>query len=88
MTLIFPNNQSAHNHDYDYDLLCALVIDYVHYKRNTSYSATIFGRTSRPVIFCFKPNFVDQSVPYEARQQRVKFRGSSSNIPFARAVFR
>ena len=32
MTLIFPNTQSesAHYHEYDYDLLIARAIDYVH----------------------------------------------------------
>ena len=31
-------------------------------------------RTGKPVISCFSPNFVDRSVPYEAKQRRAKFR--------------
>ena len=39
--------------------------------------------TSRPVIFCFALNFVDQCVPYDAKERRVKFRRSFGNIPLA-----
>ena len=37
--------------------------------------------TSGRVIFSFHPNFVDFSVPHEARQRRVKFWRRSDNIP-------
>ena len=36
--------------------------------------------TNSPVIACFNPKFVDRSVPYEAKQRRVKFRRSFGNI--------
>ena len=38
-------------------------------------------RTNSPVVSCFNPNFVDRSVPYEAKQRRVKFRRFFGNIP-------
>ena len=37
--------------------------------------------TSGPVVSCFSPNFVDQSVPYEVKQRCVKFRRCFGNIP-------
>ena len=39
--------------------------------------------TNRPVVSCFNPKFVDRSVPYEAKQRRVKFRRCFGNIPLA-----
>ena len=39
--------------------------------------------TNSPVIACFKPKFVDRSVPYEAKQRRVKCRRCFGNIPLA-----
>ena len=37
--------------------------------------------TSRPVVFCFNPNFVDRSVLHEAKERRVKYRRCFGNIP-------
>ena len=37
--------------------------------------------TNSPVVSCFNPKFVDRSVPYEAKQRRVKFRRCFGNIP-------
>ena len=39
--------------------------------------------TNSPVISCFNHRFVDRSVPYEAKQRRVKFRRGFGNIPLA-----
>ena len=39
--------------------------------------------TNSPVVSCFNPKFVDRSVPYEAKQRRVKFRRCFGNIPLA-----
>ena len=39
--------------------------------------------TNSPVVPCFNPKFVDRSVPYEAKQRRVKFRWCFDNIPLA-----
>ena len=37
--------------------------------------------TRGPVVSRFSPNFVDQSVPYEEKQRRVKFWRCFGNIP-------
>ena len=37
--------------------------------------------TNSPVISCFNYKFVDRSVPYKAKQRRLKFRRSFGNIP-------
>ena len=39
--------------------------------------------TNSPAISCFNPRFVDRSVPYEAKQRRVKFWRCFGNIPLA-----
>ena len=39
--------------------------------------------TNSSVISCFNPRFVDRSVPYEAKQRRVKFRRCFGTIPLA-----
>ena len=39
--------------------------------------------TNSPVVSRFNPKFVDRSVPFEAKQQRVKFRRCFGNIPLA-----
>ena len=39
--------------------------------------------TNSPVLSWFDPKFVDRSVPYEAKQRRVKFRRCFGNIPLA-----
>ena len=37
--------------------------------------------TNSPVLSCFNPEFVDRSMPYEAKQRCVKFRRCFGNIP-------
>ena len=39
--------------------------------------------TNSPVVSCFNPKFVDRSLPYEAKQRRMKFRRCFGNIPLA-----
>ena len=39
--------------------------------------------TNSPVISCINPRFVDRSVPYEAKERRVKFWRCFGNIPLA-----
>ena len=39
--------------------------------------------TNSPVISSFNPRFLDRSVPFEAKQRRVKFRRCFGNIPHA-----